>query len=355
MKIAHLLDEPWHSGLTAYALTLAEGQRRLGHEASIWAPSESPAFAEAGRSGLPVFPLDRPYLRLRGLRSEVRRSGVEVLNAHTGRTHTLAIFLAAGSACSVVRTRGDARVPSRRPGLAWTLARTDGLIAANAGILSGLESVASLPGARASIHQGIALDGEFQPAPLPAGPIAGLLGRLDPVKGHRIMLEAAALASSAAPALRWRAAGADANLRRTNLEADAKRLGGAGVAAFEGAVARPAAFMRSCSFGLIPSLGSEAVSRAALEWMACGRAVIASRVGALPELVEHGVTGLLIPPSDPRALADAASRLALEPALAAKMGEAARRRIEERFGLERFAAATVELYERARAGRAVRA
>jgi glycosyltransferase involved in cell wall biosynthesis len=355
VKIAHLLDEPWHSGLTAYALTLAEGQRRLGHDAAIWAPSGSPAFKEAGRRDLSVVPLDRPYLRLRGLRSELRRAGLDVLNAHTGRTHTLAIFIAAASTCSVVRTRGDARVPSRRPGLAWTLARTHGLIAANASILAGLEAVTALPEARAAIHQGIALDGEFQPSPLPAQPAAGLLGRLDPVKGHRVMLEAAVLAAADAPSLRWKAAGADANLHKTELEAQARRLGAAELAAFEGAVPSPAAFMRTCSFGIVASTGSEAVSRAALEWMASGRALVASRVGALPELVEDGATGLLVPPSDPRALARAAARLAVEPGLAERMGKAARRRIEQRFGLERFAAATLELYERARAGRAVRA
>jgi glycosyltransferase involved in cell wall biosynthesis len=248
-----------------------------------------------------------------------------------------------------VRTRADARSPRPRPGQGWLLRRTAGLIVANRAILRGLEG-APLPAARAVIHQGIALNGEFAPGPPPARAIAGLLGRLDPVKGHRVLLEAAALAAPKAPGLRIRIAGADANLRRTDLEAQARALGVDGIVAFEGRAPSAGDFVRGCSFGLIPSLGSEAVSRAALEWMAAGRCVAASRVGALPELIEDGVTGLLVPPADPAALAEALVRLAANP-LAGRLGDSARRRVEERFGLERFVAATLELYDKALSSR----
>jgi glycosyltransferase involved in cell wall biosynthesis len=353
VKIAHLLDEPWHSGLTAYALVLAEGQMRAGHEASIWALEGSPASREARRRHVPFFAIDRPYLRIRELRAELRRGSYRVLNAHTGRTHTLGLLVASGSGAAVVRTRSDARMPRLRPGQAWLLSRTSGVIAANRQILSGWEAAAPLPSAKAVIHQGIALDEEFQPSPLPRTPIAGLLGRLDPVKGHGMLIEAAALVKASSP-LRIRVAGADANLRLADLQREAAGAGVADRIEFEGRVPNAGSFMSGCSFGLIASSGSEAVSRAALEWMASGRALVATGVGALPELVEDERTGLLVPPSDPSSFAEAMIRLSSEP-LAAEMGRRARRRVEERFGLERFVQDTNQLYELALAGREARA
>ncbi|HEY3952105.1 MAG TPA: glycogen synthase, partial [Streptosporangiaceae bacterium] len=81
-----------------------------------------------------------------------------------------------------------------------------------------------------------------------------------------------------------------------------------------------------------------------LEAMACGAAVAASRVGGIPEVVADGETGLLLPPDDPQALADALNTLVADPSLAAAMGEAGRRRAVAEFGWPAIAAQTVELY-----------
>jgi colanic acid/amylovoran biosynthesis glycosyltransferase len=70
-----------------------------------------------------------------------------------------------------------------------------------------------------------------------------------------------------------------------------------------------------------------------MEAAAAGVPVVAPRVGGIPELVEHGVTGLLVPPDDPVALADALAELLRDHQCARRMGEAARRRAEERFSV----------------------
>jgi glycosyltransferase involved in cell wall biosynthesis len=85
---------------------------------------------------------------------------------------------------------------------------------------------------------------------------------------------------------------------------------------------------------VIPSVWQDAFSLAVLEAMARGRAVIATQVGGIPELVEHEVTGLLVPSADEHALAEALARLLRDPAEIARLGEAARRRAHERFSLE---------------------
>ncbi len=81
-----------------------------------------------------------------------------------------------------------------------------------------------------------------------------------------------------------------------------------------------------------------------LEAMACGSAVVASRVGGIPEVVADGVTGLLVPPDDPAALGDALNALLRDPARALLMGEAGRRRAVGEFSWDTVAAQTAALY-----------
>jgi glycogen synthase len=84
-----------------------------------------------------------------------------------------------------------------------------------------------------------------------------------------------------------------------------------------------------------------------LEAMACGTPVVASRVGGIPEVVVDGETGLLVEPGDPVALADALRRVLDDPARAARMGEAGRRRVEAHFSWDRIAERTLEVYRQA--------
>jgi glycosyltransferase involved in cell wall biosynthesis len=80
---------------------------------------------------------------------------------------------------------------------------------------------------------------------------------------------------------------------------------------------------------------AEAFGLTIAEAMACGCAVVASRVGGIPELVEHGRTGLLVEPGDEVALAAALDRLLRDPALRYQFGELSRQRACERFELSR--------------------
>ena len=81
-----------------------------------------------------------------------------------------------------------------------------------------------------------------------------------------------------------------------------------------------------------------------LEAMACGTAVVGSRVGGIPEVVADGETGLLVAPDDPAALAAALNSLLLDPGRAAALGAAGRKRAAAEFGWDAIAAQTVELY-----------
>ena len=92
-------------------------------------------------------------------------------------------------------------------------------------------------------------------------------------------------------------------------------------------------------FGIVP-----------LESMACGRPVVAAAVGGLADSVVDGVTGLLVPPRDPAAIADALATLLADETLRRRMGAAGRERVEARYAWERVAATTEQIYERALGG-----
>lgn len=337
MNILHIEDEPWDSGMAHYAVTLAAEQARRGHRVEFWGRADSPVLLDARRLGLPV----RGWSGLLSLPSqlrEARRFAPRVINAHTGSAHLLALVLGA----AVVRTRGDARPPKGGALARFAAGRTAAFIAVNRSLEFDLK--AAFPGAKvALVPQGI--EGPEQPPALPSAPVAGMVARFDKVKGHGVLVDAVARLKTKIPGLRARCAGDGRQLER--LRWQLKPAGLEGLVEFPGRVDDKWAFMASCRVGLVPSLGSEAVSRAALEWMAMGRPVIASAVGGLPDLVEDGVTGLLVPPGDPAALAEALGALLSDPGKAEAMGSAGRERWDTEFSLGPFYDATMKVYEEA--------
>jgi len=106
--------------------------------------------------------------------------------------------------------------------------------------------------------------------------------------------------------------------------------------------AKEAVLSRSDCF-VLPSY-AEGLPMAMLEAMACGMPVIATRVGAIPEVVTDGVEGFLIEPGDVEALADRMVRASKDPNLCRKMGRAARRRVEQEYSLDAMVERLVSVY-----------
>jgi|CXWL01.1.fsa_nt_gi glycosyltransferase involved in cell wall biosynthesis len=347
MNILHIEDEPWDSGMAHYAVTLAVEQARNGHRVEFWGRADSPVLSEARRLGLAVRGWGAGAAGLLSLGSQRREAGTfapRVINPHTGSAHATALILAAKRPCAVVRTRGDARPPKSGALTRFVAARTNAFIAVNRTLEAALKS--SFPGAKVTrVPQGI--EGPANAPALPEAPIVGMIARFDKVKGHEILIDAIARLKTQIPGLRVRCAGEGRLLER--LRWQLKPAGLEGIVELPGRVADKTAFMAACRIGVVPSLGSEAVSRAALEWMALGRPVIASSVGGLPDLVEDGVTGLLVPPADSTALAAAISALLLDTRMAEALGLAGRECWEREFGLNVFYEATQRVYYEATA------
>jgi glycosyltransferase involved in cell wall biosynthesis len=103
--------------------------------------------------------------------------------------------------------------------------------------------------------------------------------------------------------------------------------------------------LAAADFFVLPSL-TEGLPLSVLEAMAQGLPVIATPVGGIPEVVLEGEHGYLVPVQEDAALAEAMTRLARDPELARRLGEAGRRRVEERFSFAEMARAYEALYHR---------
>ena len=344
MNILHLQDEPWDSGIAHYAVTLAAEQARRGHRVALWGVTGSPLIKEAAARGLSTRTwLEGPagWLEIPALRREAAAFEPKIINAHTGSAHALAIIIVPKGA-AVIRTRGDARPVHATSLTRWAAGRTTAFIAANRAIEEQLK--AAFPGTPSRyVPQGI--DGPDDLAPMPGAPFLGMIARMDPVKGHDVVLDAAQLLKPQVPGLTIRFAGEGPQLKRLSWRLKPQGLDD--VVQFMGRVNDKWAFLAGSRVGVVASKGSEAVSRATLEWMAAGRPVISTTVGGLPDLVDDGMTGLLIAPGDAEALAGAVKILLTDPARAEAMGRAARARWEEHFSLAPFYQRTRAVYEEA--------
>ena len=214
-------------------------------------------------------------------------------------------------------------------------------IAISRGLARYLEEVEGFDGASFEIvHYGIEPNGEPR-AWAGAAPRLLCVGRLIPIKGHIVLLRAFAEARRSIPDLQLDIAGRGP--LEPALRALAKELGVGDAVRFLGYVAPVQRAIEESAIVVVPSMG-EGFGMVALEAMERARPVIAAEIGGLGELVEEGVTGFLVPPGEPEPLATAIIALARDPALAARMGDAGRRRALARFLQERCTDRTEVLY-----------
>ena len=177
---------------------------------------------------------------------------------------------------------------------------------------------------------------------LPArGPVIGVLGRLVPVKGHGYLVEAwpAILKEFPSALLLFVGEGP----QREPLAARAASLGVANHVRMVGAQFDLPGYVAACDVIVQPSL-NEGMGRTVLEALVMGKPVIASRVGGLPDLIEHGRNGLLVPPASPSALAHAVCSLLWDPVRLRRMSGAARRSVGHRLSAQAMVEAIDRLY-----------
>ena len=370
-RIVYHLNSIAFGGMELHALVLARGVARAGWQVSVLLP-ELPAldplvadFAAAGVTTHRVtvtgehgpVKLAAAWLKARALLHEI---GPAIMHQHrTGPYHGKWTVLAARAAGVhvVVASEHQAAYRLRGP-QRWANAAVDRLVDRIVAVSDHdyrcqLAESGRPPGKIVRIHNGIDVS-RFQPvAPaavaagraalgIPAGvPVIGTVARLEEQKGVSYFLRALPELAQRWPGLVVLIAG-NGTLRQA-LEAEAAALGVSGYTRFLGFVPNPAEIMALLDVVVISSVW-EPFGMVAAEAMSVGRAVVASRVGGLPEVVADGESGLLAPPGEPAALAQTVDRLLADPALRARLAAAGQRRVAARFTLEVMTEKMLTLY-----------
>jgi glycosyltransferase involved in cell wall biosynthesis len=182
----------------------------------------------------------------------------------------------------------------------------------------------------------VRLEGEFEIPP--GAPILVTVSVLRPAKGIEVLLETV----QRVPEAYFLIVGGGP--KEEEFRELAAKSGVGGRVRWAGFRTDVDALLAGCDLFVHPSL-ADAFPTVLLEAMAAGLPVIASRVGGIPEIVVPGVTGELVPPGDPNALASAINALLTKPAAMAAMSEAARQRAQREFSAEAWLARLGQLYE----------
>jgi len=180
---------------------------------------------------------------------------------------------------------------------------------------------------------------------VPAGaPLVVCVGNLFPIKGQRLLISAFARLRQRLPAAHLLLVGEGPD--RPALERLAAAHGQQEHVHFLGARADAPAILAASDVVAVPSL-AEGLPLVPLEALALGKPVVATRAGGLPEIIAHGVTGLLVPPRRPEALAAALLAVLTQPAYAAALAARGRAQVLARFTPTAMAAGVTRVYAEA--------
>jgi glycosyltransferase involved in cell wall biosynthesis len=350
----------WRGGQNQVLLTV-NGLRAIGHRAALVAHPDG-ELRRRSSEGLELVPLaPRTEMDLTAawrFARVVKRLNPDVVHAHD--PHAIAMAAVALSFASASSRHEPAFVASRRVDFhlkgnsfsRWKYRRVDCFIAASDAIRRMLIADGVLADRTVTIHEGIDVDHVVAAPPVNVheafwlphqAPVVGNVAALVPHKGQRYLIEAAHLVVQEIPDARFIVLGEgelrahlEHLVRERNLEKHVLLPG-----------FRPDVIGCLKGFDLfVMSSVTEGLGTSLLDAMACRRAIVATTAGGIPEVVEHNVNGLLVPPRDHTALANAIVRALKDEALRGRLGDGGFARVRDRFTVERMVAATADVYAR---------
>jgi glycosyltransferase involved in cell wall biosynthesis len=348
----------WRGGQNQVLLTV-NGLGEAGHRAALVAHPDGELRRRA-REGLELIPIaSRTEVDLTAgwrLARVIKRLRHDVVHAHDPHgiaMAALALSFAGSQAAPVL-------VASRRVDFhlkensfsRWKYRQVDCFIAASEAIRLMLVADGIDARSTVTVHEGIDVDHVASAAPVNVheafwlphhAPVVGNVAALVPHKGHRHLIEAAHLVVQEIPDARFVILG-EGELR-DQLERQVREY------RLEKHVFLPG--FRTDVLGCIKSFDlfvmssvTEGLGTSLLDAMACGKAVVATGAGGIPEVVDDQVTGMLVPARDHRSLAAAIVRVLRDEGLRRRMGDAGLARVRARFTVERMVAETAAVYAR---------
>ncbi len=344
MKILHTEASCGWGGQEIRILEEARGLIARGHEVSVACPAHARMTTEAARFGVPVAALPIEFKTIAGfraLRSYLASHAPDVVNTHSSADSWLT-----GLACAtlsnppaIVRTRHISARVSDNPFNRWLYRQAKAVVTAGESLRRDLLETLDLDPARVtSVPTGIDTK-RFSPVKCAADKAAakaaakaalglkaehqhlGIVATLRSWKGHLFLLDA--FAQLKRPGLHLLIVGEGPMHGPIEAKIAALNLGDRVTLA--GQRSDPEHWLQAMDVFCLPSYANEGVPQAILQAMLCGLPIVTTPVGAILEAVSDNNTALIVPPKDAAALADAIAVLLDDSALAARLGEAARR------------------------------
>ena len=367
MRTIQVLNVRWFNATAWYGLFLARLLRDAGHATRVITLPGTATHCKAVEWGMEPLamnlnsanPLRQPGL-LRALSSFIREFKPDIINCHRGEG--FALFSALRTLrtpwpFALVRTRGDQRLPKANHINRFLYARAaDALIATNSRMAAHFTNSMHVPSKQVHTILGGVDEKIFAFDPVGRKKVRheytipenafvfGLLGRLDPVKGHRDFLRAAGRLARQGCPLWLLILGFDANHTSEEVQSWIDEEGLRDRAFITGKRADIAACLSALDAGVIASRGSETIARAALELMACKRPILSSNVGVMPDIVAQDA---LFAPGDIDALACRMFALMHDPQYCSQLEEQQAMRMRS-LSSQEFLRRTLDVYEKVR-------
>ena len=288
----------------------------------------------------------------------LRRGKFDVVHAHDLWSNMIGVFAGKLAGVPVIVTsqrdlsHGDWYQGSRKKWLRRAQNASSAILTNARMIREGLVGQEGLAAEKVRvIYNGVDLD-KFEPSPsmraklfpgTERAKLVVLVGNMHTdVKGHPTLIAAAPKVVSRFPQARFVLVG-DGEQRK-EFQAAAQDAGAGGNFMFLGRRSDVADILAACDIAVLPS-AAEGMPNAVLEYMAAGLPVVASAVGGNLEVIADGATGLLVPPGNAEALAQALLRLLADDVLALRVARKGRELVEQRFSFERLTREVGALYE----------
>ena len=370
MRVALFTDSDVFAGTERHMLDLARGLSEAGVKVLITCPTGSPLAERARGEGIPVIGIEKggfiDWAAISILRERLWAGEIDLIHAHNGRT-ALSAALAVkmerrGSYVLTQHFLEPCRATRRGPKAflssavhRWISCGAGNVIAISEAAHDGIEA----RGESANGNVTVVPNGISQPA---AGslvspseirarfgiyskqPFIVCAARLELEKDMRSLIAAMPAVLAASPTAVCVIAGEGSH--REALASQIKELGIGESVRLLGFREDALSLINAADIFVLPSL-AEPFGLVLIEAMSLGRPVIATCAGGPREIVGDGITGLLVPPANPKELGEAIIRLAKDEALRAEMGRRGRERFAQNYTVDRMTAATVEAYRKA--------
>ncbi|HEY7291201.1 MAG TPA: glycosyltransferase [Vicinamibacterales bacterium] len=352
----------WRGGQNQVLLTV-NGLRGIGQRATLVAHPDG-ELRRRVTEGLDLIPLaPRTEMDLSAawkLSRLVKRLGPDIIHAHD--PHGVAMASLALSLSGLDERRLPSLVASRRVDFhlkgnsfsRWKHRQVDCFIAASEAIRQMLVADGVPADDTVTVHEGIDVDHVAAAPPVNVheafwlphdAPVVGNVAALVPHKGQRYFVDAAHLVVQQMPDARFVILG-EGELRE-HLEKQVRDYHLEKHVLLPGFRTDVLGCIKGFDLFVMSSI-TEGLGTSLLDAMACRRAIVATTAGGIPEIVEAGVNGLLVPPRDADALAHAILKALGDKSLRERMADAGLARVRDRFTLDRMIAGTADVYERLR-------